>query len=157
MLSPASEILRIIIAAHLAFILLLASRDFRKTRGFFATALFNITIIGYLLAPVLHRHEAEAVLYFPVLIGAILVPAAFWHLARLHFDDDYRPGLGTAAVFVAVPAANLLSWFAAGTGVLSYLFALAPKAIAAGIIAHALAVLYSGSKTDLLEPRLRLR
>src|SRR5262245_10720799 len=100
-------------------------------------ALFLLaSVLGHLLVPILRAKEAPAALLGTGLLLEASMPAAFWLLARAHFDDEFRlrplhVGLWLLLVALgAVPALWPETRFT--------FWPLLPRLMSLGIVAHAL-------------------
>jgi AraC-like DNA-binding protein len=84
-----------------------------------------------------------------------MMPAAFWLLAQIHFEDDFRVRPRHAAALLL-----LLAFGAAPALVPSLRFGawpLVPRLLALAVVGHALATVRAGGQADLVVSRLRAR
>src|SRR5262245_50217444 len=146
------DVFRMLAASHLAVLAVLCLRGDRRDRSVIASSGFLAVVICHLLFPVLQDHGVTggAVPLVPLLGHA--VPFAFWVLARVHFDDDFRlrplHGLLLAAL-VGLRALACLQPDSAWAG--------PSRLLAVAFVVHALIRIYVGAGSDLLLSRIRLR
>src|SRR5258708_3450317 len=142
-----TEALRLAAASQLLVVVGLLLRDHRRSRITAASSLLAACVVCYLALPLLLRPGAPLVLRPIAGAGAFAVPFAFWLAARLYFEDDFLPR--------PVHGLLLLGWLAARAAVVPW--PLAVSAIGAAAVVDALRRIHSGSSSDLLLSRLRLR
>jgi hypothetical protein len=123
-------------------------------------------VIAHLLLPPLLHGGVPPALVRAVLMPALAVPFAFWALARVHFDDDFRLGPRHMVLLMTLVGAGYLSWLVGVERVLVagpfappyHRFWLAlPKILPLAMVVHALLRVYVGAGSDLLVPRVRAR
>ncbi len=156
------ELLRVLAASQLLLFAVLLARDFRQDRSAMASLALCLTAACSLIQPLLAARSSPAlVLHLTVLVG-LAMPAAFWILARVHFDDDCCLRLRHWVFFAGVEAAGYVAWLSAhkpgvtvGREFASWEWGL--QALPLVIIAHALVNVYVGSRADLVVARLRRR
>ncbi len=129
-----------------------------------ASAGLLAAVVGHLVFPLAWRAGLPPVLLHPVLLAAASVPFAFWLLAQLHFDDEFRPASRHAGLLVATAGTSYLAFLVAvegrggGLDPASREFWLAvPRLLGTGLVLHALLRIHSGRAADLVLSRLRAR
>jgi AraC-like DNA-binding protein len=142
-----TQALRLAAAGQLLVVVVLLLRDHRRSRVTAASTLLAACVVGYLALPVLLQPGAPVLLRQIAGAGAFAVPFAFWLAARLYFEDDFRPK--------PIHGVLLVGLLAARAAVLRWPFAVSAIGIAA--VGDALRRVHSGSRSDLLLSRLRLR
>jgi AraC-like DNA-binding protein len=142
-----AEALRLAAASQLLLVVGLLLRDHRRSRITAASSLLVACVVCYLIMPFLLQPGVPVVLRQIAGAGAFAVPFAFWLAARLYFEDDFQP--------TAVHGLLLVAWLGARAAVVSW--PLAVSAIGAAAVLDALRRIHSGSSSDLLLSRLRLR
>jgi AraC-like DNA-binding protein len=160
------DLLRLMTASHLLVFTALLLRDHRRDRSAIATVFFVLCAACHLVQPVIEARAWPAPLVHAAVLGGVLVPAAFWVLTRVHFDDDCCLRVWHWAAIAAFEAVGYFACligrepdvaalpFVAGRAAL---WTLAPKLLSLVIIAHALFHVHAGSRADLVVSRLRLR
>lgn len=160
------DVLRLLTASHLLVFTALLLRDHRRDRSAVASVFFILSAACHLVQPLIEAGAWSAPLVHAVVLGGLLVPAAFWVLTRVHFDDDCCLRAWHWAAIAAFEAAGYFAWLigrepavaalplVAGHTALWTLF---PKLLSLLIVAHALFNVYAGSRADLVVSRLRLR
>ncbi len=155
------------VSAAILCLLLIASllREHPGDRSSRASIFVLAGVLGHLLAPLVVPSSAPAALGHGLVLLALAVPAAFWLLAQVHFDDEFQvAGRHWALLGVAV-GIGYLSWLAAtgrlpGAWVASTdptVWQIVPKLLSLAFVVHALIRIYVGAGPDLVLPRLRLR
>jgi AraC-like DNA-binding protein len=161
-----NEVLRLAAAAVVGLLGAVLLRDHPRNPSALASVAFLGGVAAHLVLLPLLRHGAWLPVVHLVLLISLTVPAAFWLLAQLHFDDDFRPGRRHAWAATALAAIGYVSWLATVEHRLpSALFraehdrfwALLPKLLAPIVVLHALARVYVGAGGDLVPPRRRAR
>ena len=142
-----TEALRLAAASQLLLVVGILLRDHRRSRVTAASSLLAAGVVCYLALPVLMQPAAPALLRLLARTGALAVPFAFWLAARLYFDDAFQPR--------AVHGALLLGLL--GARALVARWPLAVSAIAIAMVVDAFRHILSGTSSDLLLSRLRLR
>ncbi len=152
-----------------AICLLLAAallRDHPRDRSARASAFLLAGVVAHLLLPLAMKAGAPAGLLRVGLLFAVSVPVAFWLLAQIHFDDDFRLAPAHWALLGVTCGVGYLSWLAVVEQSLPGpwfspsqrdLWDVAPKLLLLAIVVHALFRVYVGAGSDLLLPRLRMR
>ena len=143
------QVLYLLAAVPLVLLFVLLVRDHSSDRSARATLFFVAAALVDSFDPFL---TADSLPCRVVLILGSLVAGAFWALAKVHFDDDFRLGSHHLALLATLPVA---SWFAAAGD--SPLPRLLPKLIGLAFVIHALLTIYVGARADLVVSRLRLR
>jgi len=138
----------------------------RRDPGARASVLLLAAVAAHLVFPLLLSRGAPVPILHGVLLLSVAVPVAFWLLAQVHFDDDFRLRPVHLLLAAAFLAAGYVSWLATVErrlpGVLfapeyGRFWTLLPKLLALAIVLHALLRVYVGAGTDLVLPRLRAR
>ena len=142
-----AEALRVAATSQLLVVVGLLLRDHRRSRITAASSLLVACVVCYLIMPFLLQPGVPVVLRQIAGAGAFAVPFAFWLAARLYFEDDFQPA--------AVHGLLLVAWLGARAAVVSW--PLAVSALGAAAVLDALRRIHSGSSSDLLLSRLRLR
>ena len=142
-----TEALRLAAASQLLLVAGLLLRDHRRSRVTAASALLVACVVCYLALPALSPPAIPEVLRQLAGTGALAVPFAFWLTARLYFDDSFQ----TKPIHVACLLGLL------GVRALVVAWPLAAAAIAMVVVVDALRRIHSGTSSDLLLSRLRLR
>ena len=99
-----NEVLRFAAAAVVGLLSAVLLRGHRRDPSALASVFLLVATASHLVFPLLLSRGAPAPILHAVLVLAIAAPAAFWLLARVHFDDDFRMRplhLLTAAAFLA--------------------------------------------------------
>jgi AraC-like DNA-binding protein len=141
-------------------------RDHPKDQSARAAAFLLAGVVAHLLLPIAMKAGAPIVVLRAGLLLAVSVPVAFWLLAQIHFDDDFRLTSAHWALVGVTCGIGYLSWLAIveksipgrwfGPAQRDFWDA-APKLLMLAIVVHALFRVYVGAGSDLLLPRLRLR
>jgi AraC-like DNA-binding protein len=160
-----NEVLRFaaaVVVGLLAAVLLRHRRD----PSALASVLLLATVAAHLIFPLVLRRGAATPILHAVLLLAMAAPLAFWLLAQVHFDDDFRrrpAHLLTAAAYLAT---GYVVWLASvERRIPGSLFApghdrfwtLLPRLLGLAVVLHALLRVYVGAGADLVLPRLRAR
>ncbi len=160
----APEVLRLLAVSQLLVLLSLLLRDHARDRSARASAFLLIGSSCHLIQPLVEQRAPGAPLLHLLVIAGLLVPAAFWLLARVHFNDDccLRPWhwLAMATPVLAGYAAWLAPRAAAvgrALGDSASLVELGGQLGASALLALALLDVYIGARSDLVLSRLRLR
>jgi AraC-like DNA-binding protein len=131
-----------------------------------ASAFFLTAVVGHLLFPIVSRSGGNLALQQLTLLLGMSAPFAFWFLAEVHFDDDFRPRPGHWALLAGTVGIAYFSWlgtvahgpqgawFSPAT---TDLWEVAPRLVSLALVAHALIRVYVGAGSDLVLARLRLR
>jgi AraC-like DNA-binding protein len=161
-----NEVLRFAAAVVVGLLSALLLRGHRREPSALASVFLLVATASHLVFPLLLSRGAATSILHAVLLLAIAAPLAFWLLAQVHFDDDFRVRplhLLTATAFLA---AGYVIWLATvERRIPGPLFApahdrfwrLVPRLLALAIVLHALLRIYVGAGTDLVLPRLRAR
>ncbi len=146
------EVLHLLTAIPLTLLFVLLVRDHSSDRSAQATMFFVATSLADSFTSFV---PAGSLLGQSLFLSGGLVSGAFWVLAKVHFDDDFRLRSRHVALLTALP---LASWFSASAdGDPLPLLRLLPKLIGLAFVIHALLTLYVGARSDLVVSRLRLR
>lgn len=146
------QVLHLLAAIPLSLLFILLVRDHWADPSARATLFFVSASLAHSLDPFVTPGSLPGQAVF--LFGC-LVSGAFWVLAKVHFDDDFRLGFRHLAVLATLP---LVSWLSAsGGGDPVPLLRLLPKLVGLGFVIHALLTVYVGARSDLDVSRLRLR
>ena len=146
------EVLHLLAAVPLALLFVLLLRDHSSDRSAQATLFFVSASLAHSFVPFVPAGSVPGRALF--LLGC-LVAGAFWVLAKVHFDDDFRLGSRHLALLM-VPL--LASWLSRpDAGEVPPLLRLLPKVIGLAFAIHALLTVYVGARSDLVVSRLRLR
>lgn len=158
------DVLRLLTASHLLLFAALLLRDHWRDRSAAASVFFILSAACHLAQPLFATWPAPVM--HAAVLGGLLVPAAFWVLARVHFDDDCCLRAWHWAAIAAFEAVGYFAWLIGhepGVAALplvagqAALWTLVPQLLSLVIIAHALYHVYAGSRADLVVSRLRLR
>lgn len=159
-----SDVLRFVALALLLLLSTLLLRDYRRDRSAQASLAVCLGGACHLVQVLLETHAPSSPWLHPLVLGGLAVPAAFWVLARVHFDDDCCLRVRHWAVFAAVEAIGYLAWLsgreprvAALLGGRGAAWDAACQALSMTIVAHALLNVWLGSRADLVVDRLRRR
>lgn len=141
-------------------------RDHSRDRSARASAFLILTVLAHLVFPVLLQARPPLLVLHAVLLVSLSVPFAFWLLAEIHFDDEFRLHPAHAALLVGLVAAGYASWLVAverrveggwfGEAYGDFWLA-APKLLSVAVVVHAMIRVYVGAGSDLLVHRLKLR
>jgi AraC-like DNA-binding protein len=148
----ALDVFRLLAASHLVVLAALCLRGDRRDRSVIASLAFLAVVICHLLFPVLQGHGLSGGAVALVWLVGDAGPFAFWVLARVHFDDDFRLRPVSWLLLAAVVGLRALCWLqpeAAWTGM--------SRLLAVAFVVHALIRVYVGARSDLLLARIRLR
>ena len=146
------QVLQIVAAVPLALIFILLVRDHSSDRSAQATLFFVAASLAHSFDPFVSASNLSG---RAVLLFGSLVSGAFWMLAKVHFDDDFRLGSRHLALLATLP---LAAWFVTSAGGdLVPLLRLLPKLVGLAFVIHALLTVYVGARSDLDVTRLRLR
>jgi AraC-like DNA-binding protein len=113
--------------------------------------------------PLFPAERTGAFLAETLFLLSSIVPASFWLLAKVHFDDDFRLGKRHLALLAF---ATLVAWgcwlglqgrLPVPWAAPASLFVLLPKLMGLAFMVHALLTVYVGTRSDLVVSRLRLR
>jgi AraC-like DNA-binding protein len=161
-----SEVWRFTAAVVLGLLGAALVRDHRRDRSALASVALIVCVIAHLLFPLLLRARAPPLVTHPVLLLGLAVPFAFWLLAQVHFDDDFRFRPAHGLLVVALVAVGYLFWLVTvepirtggyfGASYRRFWTAL-PKILSLALVIHALLKVYVGARSDLLVARLRAR
>lgn len=102
------------------------------------------------------RHCSSTPWLLPLLVMTIANPFFFWWAARAVFEDGFRPRAPHLAFLVVLEAFSLATAYALLPALLP-LLVVGSKAVALGLVAHALFVVARGWRDDLVEERRQLR
>lgn len=161
-----NEVWRFSAAIVVGLLAVLLVRDHRRDASARATVFLLATVAAHLVFPLLLRRSPWPPGLHLVLVFSLAVPIAFWLVARVHFEDDFRvtqPQVWGAAAFLGV---GYMSWLATVERALpasvfppehGRFWALLPRILGLVIVLHALMRVYLGAGTDLVLPRLRVR
>lgn len=161
-----AEVCRVVAAVLCLLLAATLLRDHPKDRTAQASVFLLATVIAHLTFPPLLRADASVALIHAVLLVGLSVPFAFWLLAQVHFDDEFRLAPVHSSLLAATVGVGYVSWLIVvehrATGgwlgpAHSDLWIVTPKLLAVAIMIHAMIRVYVGAGSDLLLPRLRLR
>jgi AraC-like DNA-binding protein len=161
-----TEVCLVVAVTQLALLALVLLREYREDRSALASVFFMVTIVDHLLVPVLIRHGGPAFLVHAGIPVGAAVPYAFWLLARVHFDDEFRVcprhGLG----LLAFMALHYGAWLV-GSGrvapappldrIAASSWMMGAAVVSMGLMVHALVHVAMGARSDLVVPRVKLR
>ncbi len=157
------ELLRLLAGAQLLLLATLLLRDYRQDRSALASVAVCLTAACNLVQPLLETRAVGWPLHATALAG-LAMPAAFWILARVHFDDDCCLHWRHWLFFAAVEVLAYTGWLQAHAAHVARplvhehaLWVWAVQGLPLLIVAHALFNVYAGSRADLLVARLRRR
>jgi AraC-like DNA-binding protein len=159
-----AEVLRLLASVPLALLFAVLLRDHRDDRSARATLFFLACSVANALLPLFPAEKTGAFLAEVLFLLSCLVAAAFWVLAKVHFDDDFRLGPRHLALLASTALVSWACWLglrgalpdAWATTPPSF-FALLPKLIGLAFVLHALLTIYVGTRSDLVVSRLKLR
>jgi AraC-like DNA-binding protein len=160
-----AEVLRVVASVPLVLLLALLVRDHWDDRSARATLVFLACSLGNALEPLFPADRTGLFVAETLFLLSCLVPASFWVLAKVHFDDDFHLGPRHALL---LGLATLVAWacwlglterlpFAWAATAPPTLFRLLPKIIGLAFIVHAQLTVYVGARSDLVVSRLKLR
>jgi AraC-like DNA-binding protein len=161
-----AQVCRVAAAALGLLLAAVLLRDHPSDRASRAAAALLLTVIAHLLLPLLLGAGLPLWALHAVLILNLSVPFAFWLLAQVHFEDDFRLSgrhLAGWAGLVAVGYPSCLAtldegliggWLGRGS---AGFWEVAPKLLSFAVVLLAMMRIYAGAGTDLLLPRIRLR
>jgi AraC-like DNA-binding protein len=138
-------------------------RDHRHDPSARATLVLLVAASGHML---IHMFEKYPALALPTHVCALLgaaVPFAFWHLTRVHFDDEPRLKPWHWLLLVALVAMRYTGWrvaegiMPASSEAMRVFWGVVPRLLGIAFVVHALLNVYVGARSDLVLPRLRLR
>jgi len=163
---PTNEVLRFAAAVVVGLLATLLLRGHRRDASALASVFLLVAAAAHLTFPLLLRRGAATPILHAVLMLAIAAPLAFWLLAEVHFDDDFRLRPLHLVTAVAFLATGYVVWLATAErripGLLTAhphdrFWTLLPRLLALAVVLHALLRVYVGAGTDLVLPRLRAR
>ena len=161
-----NEVLRFAAAVVVGLLGAVLLRDHRPNPSVRASVVLLGGVAAHLVLLPLLRRDVWLPIVHTVLLASLTVPVAFWLLAHLHFDDDFRLGRVHVWAAVAFVAVGYVSWLATVEHRLPTVYfpaeserfwALFPKLLALAVVLHALLRVYVGAGSDLLLQRLRAR
>ena len=85
-----NEVLRFAAAAVVGLLAAVLLRGHRRDASALASVFLLVAAASHLTFPLLLRRGAATPILHAVLLLAIAAPLAFWLLAEVHFDDDFR-------------------------------------------------------------------
>ena len=142
-----TQALRLAAASQLLLVAGLLVRDHRRSRVTAASCLLVACVVCYLILPFTLQQGVPVPLRQLVSTGALAVPLVFWLAARLYFEDDFQPKPIHGAALLGLLAARAAVWQ----------WPVVVSAIGIAAVLDALRGIHSGSSSDLLLSRLRLR
>jgi len=163
---PPTEALRFAATGLLLLLGAVLLRDHRHDRSAVASLFLIFTVAGHLLLPLFLNRGIPLGVVHALLLPGLAVPFAFWLLAEIHFDDDFRWRWHHAALLAGLLAVGYVSWLTVVEHRLSpplggeagrRFWALAPRFLGLAFVVHALIRIYVGARYDLVVPRLRVR
>lgn len=145
-------------AALFVLWIVLLLRDERGAPAARVAIAMNLSILAYIVAPLLADGSARGTAFLVCDSLSVLAPALFWVFARFYFDDRVRLGSGSLAVlatFALAPVvqAGLMLW----TGHYSFAIWFAVRIAMISFTAGALWIAWRGRTEDLVETRRSLR
>jgi AraC-like DNA-binding protein len=161
-----NEVLRFAAAVVVGLLSAVLLRGHRRDPSALASVFLLVATASHLVLPLLMTRGVPTPISHAVLLLAIAAPPAFWLLAQVHFDDDFRVRPLHLLAATAFLATGYVIWLAtAERRIPGPLFAAAndrfwrllPRLLALAIVLHALLRVYVGAGTDLVLPRLRAR
>lgn len=161
----ATEVLRYVALSQLLFLALVLWRHGAGSLASRWTAAFTLSLVCYLLCPVLHRIEPYRVLFSPVFAGCFGVAFFFWVTSACLFDDAFRLRLHHWLALVALESVSFFFYFVkvqakdggAVTGVVRTIGQIFPQVFSLGFIILAMIQIQLGKQADLVEGRRRFR
>ena len=99
-----NEVLRFAAAVVVGLLAALLLRGHRRDPSALASVFLLVATASHLIFPLVLRRGAATPILHAVLLLAMAAPLAFWLLAQVHFDDDFRMRpihLVMAVVFLA--------------------------------------------------------
>jgi AraC-like DNA-binding protein len=149
------EVCLLMCVVQLVLLATILARDRRGDPGVGASLVLIAAVIDHVLVPILSAKGAPATLLQPALFLDGTVPLAFWWLARVHFDDDFRVRPLHVAVLAAFVALRCVP---SVVPELRYaLWPLLPRVISLGFVAQALIHVHLGARSDLVLSRIQAR
>lgn len=146
-----NELLRFAAAVVVGLLCAVLLRGHRRDPSALASVFLLVATASHLVLPLLLSRGIATPILHAVLLLAIAAPAAFWLLAQVHFDDDFRLRrlhLLTATAFLAT---GYVIWLATVerripgplfAPVHDRFWSLLPRLLALAIVLHALLRVY---------------
>lgn len=161
-----NEVWRFAAAVVVVLLAAVLVRGHRRDLSALASVFLLLAVAGHLVMPLLRAREAPTPIQHAALLLAIAAPFAFWLLAQVHFEDDFRVRPVHLLVGIAFVATGYVVWLARVEGQnpgslvvpgQDRFWTLLPRLLALAMVLHALLRVYVGAGTDLVLPRLRAR
>lgn len=105
-----TEMWRFAATALVALLAAVLLRDHPRDRSALASVFLVSTIAGHLLLPLSLSRGVPLPVVHALLLLSLAVPFAFWLLAEVHFDDDFRWRWHHAALLAGLLAVGYVSW-----------------------------------------------
>ena len=162
-LAAAFRLTGLVLALLLTAVLL---RDHARDGSARASVFVLAGVMGHLAVPLLLGGGAPPWIVRAGVLISLTVPFAFWLLAQVHFDDDFRGGPLHGLILVVVVGVGFASWLvdveprlsgSASPSIASAFWTAAPRLLGMALVVHALIRTYIGAGSDLVVSRLRLR
>jgi AraC-like DNA-binding protein len=161
-----TDVFLLVAVTQLALLAAILVREHRDDPSALASVFFIVTIVDHLLYPIVLRHGGPAfLLHVCVPLGAA-VPYAFWLLAKVHFDDEFRVGPRHGAGILAFMALHYGTWLVASGRVVpgppldrvpGSFWMMGAALVSVALMVHALVHVFVGARSDLVVPRVKLR
>ena len=148
--------IRTVVATELTLMCALLFRADKRNPVYRSSAALLLCILGYQMAPVLLHHTPWKQSAYPFIALALLVPAAFWHLACTVFRDDFRAP-GYVYLLAILTAVLGLVGFSTGPGEDMDWIDWLSQAVKLAWVMAAFLVMLKDWRVDLVEHRRRLR
>jgi AraC-like DNA-binding protein len=161
-----NEVCRFAAAVVVGLLAAVLLRGHRRDPSALASVFLLVSAASHLVFPLLLRRGAATPILHAVLLLAMAAPVAFWLLAQVHFDDDFRVRPVHMVAAAAFLATGYVVWLlfverrfphAIFPPEQNRFWTLLPRLLALAIVLHALLRVYVGAGTDLVLPRLRAR
>ena len=161
-----NEVWRFSAAVVLALLAAALVRDHGRDRSALVSVALIACVVGHLAFPLLLRAQVPWFLSHPALLLGCGAPFAFWLLAEVHFDDEFRWKLAHLLLLVVLVGLGYASWLLTA-GLVPDLGSFAarhqglwttlPRILSLVLVIHALLRVYVGARSDLVVARLRAR
>src|SRR5262245_41386891 len=154
-----TEVFLLVAATQLALLAGILLREHRDDPSARASVFFIGTIVAHLALPILVGHGAPPVLLHVSAPVSCCVPFAFWLLAKVHFDDDFRFSPRHGAGLAGFMALHYGAWLAGSGGIVpgppldrvpSSSWMMAAAAVSVALMVHALVHVFMGARSDLV-------
>jgi AraC-like DNA-binding protein len=148
--------IRTVVATELTLLCTLLFRADKRNPVYRSSVALLLCILGYQMAPIMLHHTPWKQSAYPFIALALLVPAAFWHLACTVFRDNFRAP-GYAYLLVILTAMLGLAGFSTGPRDHMDWTDRVSQAVKFAWVLAAFLVMLRDWRVDLVEPRRRFR